>query len=240
VLHWLTETAQGLSGFPAYALVGLLVFTETALFVGFVIPGETAMLVGGFLAVHHIVTLPGILLVSAVAAITGDAVGFVIGRHLGPRLRQGRLARRLGEERWQKGERLLDRLGGKAVFAARFITVARAVVPTLAGASRMRYRTFLPWNAAGGIAWAVAAVSLGYAAGNSLDSADHYLHLAWIPVAIAAVLIYGWHHFRRRRTAGSEPAADSSAEEPHPENRRTQRFGVADEDGVLDEDARQA
>jgi membrane protein DedA with SNARE-associated domain len=207
VLHWLTAQAEGLSGFPAYALVATLVFAETALFVGFVIPGETAMLVGGFLAVHDIVSLPVVLVVAAVAAITGDGVGFVIGRWLGPRFRHGRVARRLGPERWAKSESLLNRMGGKAVFAARFVTVARAVVPTLAGASSMRYRTFLPWNAAGGVAWAGAAVLLGYAAGNSLDAADHYLHLAWIPVVVIAAAMWGWHRYFRRR-AEAEPASN--------------------------------
>jgi membrane-associated protein len=213
MLHWLTTQAEGLSGFPAYALVGLLVFAETALFVGFVIPGETAMLVGGFLAVHHIVSLPVIFVVAAIAAVSGDGVGFFIGRRIGPRLRNGRLARRLGPERWAKSETLLYRMGGKAVFAARFITVARAVVPTLAGASPMSYRTFLPWNAAGGIAWAGAAVGLGYAAGSSLDKADHYLHLAWIPVVIVGALIYAWHRYARRRAAAADPPPLEAAPE---------------------------
>jgi undecaprenyl-diphosphatase len=42
----------------------------------------------------------------------------------------------------------------------------------IAGAARMPYRTFLPYNAAGGVLWASAFVVVGYLAGNS------YQHVA--------------------------------------------------------------
>ena len=44
--HRLTD----LSGWVAYAVIGALVFGETAVFLGFVLPGETAVDLGGVLA----------------------------------------------------------------------------------------------------------------------------------------------------------------------------------------------
>jgi membrane-associated protein len=75
-----------LHGPPAYALVGALVFSEAALFVGFVLPGETAALLGGVLAHRQQVALAGIAAVAVAAAILGDSVGYEAGRHFGTRL----------------------------------------------------------------------------------------------------------------------------------------------------------
>ena len=73
-----------LHGPPAYALVGGLAFSEAALFVGFVLPGETAVLLGGVLAHRQQVSLVAMASVALVAAITGDSVGYEVGRHFGP------------------------------------------------------------------------------------------------------------------------------------------------------------
>jgi membrane protein DedA with SNARE-associated domain/membrane-associated phospholipid phosphatase len=105
--------------------------------------------------------------VAAMGAIIGDSLGYEIGKHLGPRLRRSRLGRWVGEERWGRAEGYLAHHGGRAVFFGRFVGVFRAMVPTIAGLSRMPYRTFLPWNAIGGLIWAPGFVLLGYVAGGS-------------------------------------------------------------------------
>ena len=106
-----------LHGLSAYALVGGFAFAEAALFVGFVLPGETAVILGGVLAHEHKVSLPVIAAVGVLAAITGDSVGYEVGRHFGARLLNSRLfAKR--REGVQKGQETLRRHGGKAVFLA--------------------------------------------------------------------------------------------------------------------------
>ena len=64
-----------------------------------------------------------------------------------------------------------DRHGGKAVFLGRSQAVLRALVPMLAGMSGLAYRTFLPWNALGGLLWGGGVVVLGYVFAHSLGSA---------------------------------------------------------------------
>jgi membrane-associated protein len=61
----------------------------------------------------------------------------------------------------------LARRGGLAVFLGRFVAFLRAIMPFLAGTSHMPYRRFLTYNAAGGLAWGIGSVLLGYLAGNS-------------------------------------------------------------------------
>ena len=78
------------------------------------------------------------------------------------------------------------------------------MMPSMAGMSGMRYRTFLGWNAAGGIIWAPGCVLLGYAFASALGVIGETL--TWAPLAILAVLvvIYALIHLRRRSQASPE------------------------------------
>jgi len=170
----------------AYLLVGLLAFGESAALVGFVLPGETALLFGGLLAAQGKVSLPAMMGLGICAAVAGDSVGYQLGHALGPGLQTSRLGRRLGEQRWTRAQALLLRAGGRAVLLARFVSVVRALMPALAGMARMPYRTFLVWNAAGGLLWGGGFVLLGYLAGGSITTVERYLRLGWIPLALTA------------------------------------------------------
>ena len=105
-----------------------------------------------------------IVLVVAVA-IVGDTVGYEVGRHAGPRILRLRILDKR-RRRLDDAQEFLRRRGGWAVFLGRFVAFFRAVMPALAGTSRMRYRRFLAFNAAGGLVWGVGFVLLGYVTGN--------------------------------------------------------------------------
>jgi len=187
-----------LHGTAAYALVGVLAFAEAAVFVGFVLPGETAVLLGGVLAHQHRVSLVGMATVAVLAAIIGDSVGYEVGRHFGTRLVDSRfLAKR--REGLQRGQDLLRRKGGRAVFVARFTAFLRAVMPGLAGTSRMPYPRFLAFNAAGGLVWAVGYTMLGYLAGASYRKVESVAGRASAALLAVIVVIAVVVMVRRRR-----------------------------------------
>jgi membrane-associated protein len=199
-VHRFLDTLAGATGWWLYVVLGGLAFGESALFLGVVLPGETALLVGGYLAANGTLSLPVMLVVAIGCAIAGDSVGYEVGRHLGSRLRGSRVGRRIGERRWDRAEAFLARHGGKAVFFGRSIALLRALVPTLAGAARMPYTTFLPWNAAGGTLWGGGCILLGYAFARSLTTVERYLQLSGgVVVAVIAVVWLGIHLLRRRR-----------------------------------------
>lgn len=183
------DAILSLSGVPAYAIVGTLAFLEAAVFVGLVLPGETAMVLGGVLASQGRVSLAVLLGVAVVAAVAGDSVGYEIGRHFGPALKGSRLGRMVGDARWARGEAYLARRGGSAVLLGRWVGLLRALAPAVAGMSRMPYRRFLAYNAAGGTVWAVAVVLLGYFAGASFRRVETYLGRA--SMLLLAVLLAG-------------------------------------------------
>lgn len=74
------------------------------------------------------------------------------------------------------------------MFFGRFDGVLRAMVPTIVGLSRMPYRTFLPWNAAGGVIWAPGFVLLGYLAGGSYHQVSRWVWRASVVLLAMAVV----------------------------------------------------
>lgn len=185
---------------PALALliIAALVFGEAALFFGFVLPGETAVVYGGVLADAGRVSVVLVLAVVLVAAVVGDSVGFEVGRVLGPRMVRMPVLRN-HVERVEQAQGYLRKRGGRAVVMGRFTAFLRAVMPGLAGASRMPYRRFLVFNVIGGVIWGTACVLLGYFAAHSISTITHALGLTSgaIVVFIAIGLVWAWH--RRTR-----------------------------------------
>ena len=199
-----------------YVIAGGLAFAEAAVLLGMVLPGETALLVGGYFCHEGVLSLPLMIAVAIVCAIAGDTVGYEFGRKYGPPLRRSRVGGWVGEHRWATVDAFLHRHGGKAVFLGRLTAILRALMPSMAGMSGMRYRTFLAWNAAGGILWGAGCVLLGYAFASALSTVESYL--TWAPLAVLGALVVGyvaWEIRKRRREraeAAAYAAADSAVE----------------------------
>jgi|SRR4051812_4733949 membrane-associated protein len=200
MLQKVVDTLLDVPPWIALLIIAALVFGEAALFFGFVLPGETAVVYGGVLADAGKVSVVLVLAVVLVAAVTGDSVGFEVGRKLGPRLARAPVLRN-HPDRLEAAQSYLRRRGGRAVVMGRFTAFLRAVMPGLAGASRMAYRRFLFFNVLGGAIWGTACVLLGYFAAHSIGTITHALGLTSgaIVVFIALGLIWAWH--RRSRDA---------------------------------------
>ncbi|QDW29714.1 DedA family protein [Arthrobacter sp. KBS0702] len=202
----------------AFTLVACLVFAEDAVFIGFVIPGETAAVLGGVIASRGEVPLWGMAAVVVTAAIAGDTVGYEIGKHVGPRLLDFKLMKRR-RRGLARAQAFLRQRGGSAVFLGRFVAFFRAVMPALAGASRMHYPKFLAFNAAGGLVWGTGFVLLGFFAGNSYDAVAKVAGRD-ITAAIAVLGVLGlviWHLRRGRRARRDLPEAADRRDPPGPE-----------------------
>jgi membrane protein DedA with SNARE-associated domain len=207
MLHGVLDAIRSVPPTLAYVIIGLLVFGEAAVFIGFVLPGETAVLLGGFLASQGHLDIVTLTVLVVVCAIVGDTVGFEVGKHYGPRvLRLGMI--RKHQSRIDRAQETLRRRGGPAVFLARWTAFFRAVMPGLAGLSQMRYRTFLVWNALGGIAWGVTFSLIGYFAGASYEKVASAVGEG--TAVVIALLVLGalvvWRVRRKRREQAEEGA----------------------------------
>lgn len=208
----LVDSILNVNATLAYVLVGLLVFAEDAIFVGFILPGETAAVLGGVVASRGNVQLWLMILIVVVAAITGDSVGYEVGKKLGPRI----LRLKLLDKRRAKLDRAQDflrRRGGSAVFLGRFTAFFRAVMPALAGISRMPYPRFLAYNAAGGIVWGTGFVLLGFLAGNSYAAVAQTVgrDIAAIIGILLVVAFIVWKVRKNRQRRATKPVGDSAA-----------------------------
>jgi membrane-associated protein len=205
VITWLINHLLVFSGWTALAIVFALPALESSIFLGFIIPGETAVIVGGFLAYEHKVSFAAILAAACLGAIIGDSIGFEVGRKWGDAL-LNRLPHRLVKPAHiAQGKESIKRLGGRAVFVGRWVAALRALVPGLCGASRMHYRTFLPWNAIGGITWATTFTLVGYLAGSAWQRVEHYTNVvSYGLLGLVVVVIVGVIWWRRRHQADED------------------------------------
>jgi undecaprenyl-diphosphatase len=193
-----------LSGFPVWALylvVFLLPFLEASILLGFVFPGETALVFGGAVGTQNGASLLVLLVLAVAGAISGDAVGYAVGRRYGQTLQATRLGRMVGEERWLITETFLLRRGGTAVFFGRWTALLRAMVPGAAGMARLPYRTFFLYNALGGTLWAVACVLGGYLVGEAIGKYVTSFGYVILAVAVLAITVALVHRRRKRTTA---------------------------------------
>jgi membrane-associated protein len=215
MLQTFTDLVQGLPAPLIYGVVAALVFAEAALFFGFVFPGETAVIVGGLLASQGQLSLSLLLILVVVAAITGDSVGYEIGRKYGTRLLDTRAVRK-HRSKVGKAQDLIRRRGAFAVFIGRFTALLRALMPALAGSSRLPYPKFLLFNAIGGIVWGVGFTLGGFFVGEAFERFAHLIGqgLAVAVAVVAVVAFVVWSVRKHRREAAAERAAGTEPDPP--------------------------
>ncbi|WP_343947833.1 DedA family protein, partial [Nonomuraea longicatena] len=161
----------------------MLVFLtlDASVGVGLFVPGDGLLLVAGTTA-DSVPEALALIAAGVLACFAGASGGHLLGRRYGPRLRHGRLGRRIGEERWAKAEALFQR-SGWALALAYFLPVVHALTPALAGAVGVPYRRFMPWAVAGATAWVGTYVTLGAVAGEVVRTHAELL----LPVAAAVI-----------------------------------------------------
>jgi membrane protein DedA with SNARE-associated domain len=170
-----------------YLAVFVIVAAES---LGIPLPGETAVVTAAIYAGHtHRLNPWLIFVVASAAAIIGDNIGFWIGDKGGyPLARRYGSKVRLDERKLKIARYLFDRYGARVVFFGRFVSVLRTYAAFLAGTSKMRWRRFLPANAAGGILWAGVYTLAAYLAGNALQRASGTIDLILGGAAILAIV----------------------------------------------------
>ena len=167
----------------AYPVLFGIVAVEAS---GVPVPGETSLIAAGLLASQGKLEIVAVIALAAAGAIVGDNIGYAIGRRGG---------------RW-----LLERPGrhgAKTVFFGRWILGLRVWASWLAGASRMRWPTFLAYNAAGGISWAITVGLLAYLLGHGAEALIRTAGLVGIGVVVLAA-ITGYLLIRRRHRRPAE------------------------------------
>lgn len=191
-----------------YAALFALIAVES---MGIPVPGETALITGAILASKGQLQIEWVIVLAATAAILGDNVGYLIGRHGGRRLLTMNgpfLATR--QRVLRVGEPFFERHGPKAVFLGRFTAGLRIWAAWLAGATHMPWKSFLLYNALGGIVWATVVGVLAYVLGHAAEKA---IEVAGVVGLVGAVVfVIGAFVVLRRRHAAQEERLEEEAD----------------------------
>ena len=188
-------------------LIGIfcVIFAESGLLIGFFLPGDSLLFTAGFLAsapssVDEALHLPlGWLLIGCfIAAVTGDQVGYIFGRRVGPALFKRPNSRFFKQENVEKAHGFFEKYGAKTIVLARFVPIVRTFAPIVAGVSNMKYRTFVTFNIVGGALWAIGVTLLGYFLGQ-IEVIEKNIELAAIVVVGISVLPIVFELLKARR-----------------------------------------
>jgi len=178
----------GLVAQYGYLTVFVIVGLEST---GVPLPGETTLVAAGLYAgATHRLNIFGVVLAAAAGAILGDNLGYLVGHWGGYRLlvRYGRYIR-LSEKRIKIARYLFLRYGGEVVFFGRFTAILRTYAAFLAGTTRMPWRRFLFYNAAGGVVWASVYGGGAYLLGRQIERVSGPLEIVFVLVGVVAVVV---------------------------------------------------
>jgi len=175
-----------------YAVLFAVVFAETGFVVTPFLPGDSLLFAAGALCATGALNTPATLALLALAAFSGNAVNYTIGRFVGPRVfaatdQSGVSHRLLNREHLQRAHAFFEQYGGKAVVLGRFVPIVRTFVPFVAGAAQMRSHEFVFYNVIGAVAWVVLCVGAGLLFGNVPLIKENF-SLATIGIVLVSVL----------------------------------------------------
>lgn len=198
IINWILSTIASVDPVTRTLTAGAFIMLETSFLVGLVVPGDTVII----LASTAIETLPEYLFMIVtviVFSLTGETIGFLLGKYFGPRIRRSWAGRKIGAHRWIALDNYIDRRGGLAVFLSRFLPVLHSIVPLAVGMTSMRYRTFITWTAAACGLWTVVYVTAAYILkAQYVAFAQQYDWAGFVFIGIIVALMLGAHFIKKR------------------------------------------
>jgi uncharacterized membrane protein YdjX (TVP38/TMEM64 family) len=132
---------------------------------------------------------------AAIGAILGDYLGYSAGRWGGSWLAKRKI---ISPELLTRAEEFFQTYGNKSILWGRFVGPLRAVIPFVAGASRMKQSSFLLWNIIGAAIWSVGVGIFGYFSGSILATLikKWSTELSWL-FSVMAVIALGYWLFKK-------------------------------------------
>ncbi|WP_432135227.1 DedA family protein [Streptomyces sp. bgisy154] len=193
----------------------LIVFAESGLFA--FLPGDSLLFTAGlFVAEGDYISQPLWLVCTLIvlAAVLGDQVGYMIGKFLGPKLFNRPNSKLFKQENLDKAHEFMEKYGPKAIVLARFVPIVRTFAPIVAGAGRMKYRTFLSYNIVGGVAWGTGVTLAGYWLGqiDAIKKNVEAILVLIVLVSVVPIIIeYLRERSKKKRAAAQTPATPAPA-----------------------------
>ena len=155
-------------GIFTYVLLFGIIFAETGLVIFSFLPGDSLLFASGAFAGADLTLNIWILLFGFFAAATlGDFSSYQIGKITGKALvKRPFFSKFVSEDRLTLANQFFAKYGAITIIAARFMPIFRALIPFVAGASKMPVVTFMKFNMIGALIWGIGCTLLGFWFGN--------------------------------------------------------------------------
>jgi membrane-associated protein len=175
-----------------YALLFLIIFTETGVVVMPFLPGDSLLFIVGALCGVGLMNLPLSMLLLTVAAILGDQVNYSVGRYFGPRVWQWEQSRFFNKAAFEQAHAFYEKYGGITIILARFMPFIRTFAPFVAGVAAMSRGKFTFYNVVGALLWVISLTLAGYLFGNLPWVQQHLDKIIWaLIIGPGLIAIYG-------------------------------------------------
>lgn len=194
---------RGLIEWGGTALVCLVVFVETGMFVGFFLPGDSLLVTAGVFAGAGRLSVAMLLTLVTLCAILGDQLGYLIGRKAGANLYKRDDSRFFKKRHLKRAHEFYEQYGGKTIILARFVPIIRTFCPPVAGAARMNYAHYLGFDILGGFLWVWSMILVGYTLGRSVPNIDKRIHYVIAVVIVVSLLPAAYHAWKARPRKGA-------------------------------------
>ena len=185
-------------GVWAHLILFMVIFCETGLVVTPFLPGDSLLFAAGAFAADGSLRIEWLLPLLIIAAIAGDTVNYWMGHWFGEHAFNGKIPF-LKRAHLEKTHRFFEKYGGKTIILARFVPIIRTFAPFIAGMGSMNYRLFLIYNIAGGIAWVLIIVPLGYWFGTHVKDNFELVIVAIVALSLLPPLWEITHHWLTQR-----------------------------------------
>jgi len=185
-----------------YALLFLIVFTETGVVVMPFLPGDSLLFVVGALCGVGFMSFPIACAVLIVAAILGDQCNYMIGRYFGPKVFQWEQSRFFNKRAFNQAHAFYEKYGGITIVLARFMPFIRTFAPFVAGVAEMNRAKFSAWNVAGALIWVLGICTAGYFLGSFPWVKANLDKIIWAMIFLPGlVVLFGAWKARRKAVA---------------------------------------
>ena len=174
-------------GLWVYAILFLIIFSETGLVVTPFLPGDSLLFAAGALTVGTALDVNLLTGTLILAAVLGNLTNYTIGHFFGERLFQNPNSRIFRRDHLDKTQAFFAKHGGKTIIMTRFLPIVRTFAPFVAGMGAMTYQRFMAFNFVGGLLWVVSFVYAGHFFGN-LPAIRQNFTLLIVGIIIISVL----------------------------------------------------
>jgi membrane-associated protein len=170
-------------GNTALAIVLLIVFAETGIFIGFFLPGDSLLFTAGIFGdllskSFYEVPFFVIMLFVAFCAFLGNLTGYWFGNKSGKMLYKKKDSFLFKRRYLIMAKLFYTKYSGFALILSRFLPIFRTFSPIIAGIVKMNFRIFLLYNLIGAFLWTFSVMSAGYYLDKIFPNLKN--HLEWI------------------------------------------------------------